>query len=139
MVQTAPPEAQAMLNGHFALWFDMDINRSTKAFWFMGILVTCFGISGTLCTFLIFFIMKTLRQNADKFSKTTLKLHRQFTVLLAFQVGSWISKKILENMRLTIPGLNILYNEILDGKISAVKKLLGVIPGTINLKQKNRN
>ncbi|KAI6170843.1 Na+ channel domain containing protein [Aphelenchoides bicaudatus] len=84
-VALEPPEIQQRLT-KFVIWFD--VGNSMSAIWFSITLVICFMISETLCGFLIFMIMKHLRRNSDKFSKTTYKLHRQLTLLLAVQVAS---------------------------------------------------
>lgn len=70
----------------FVIWFD--IARARMPLYFLGYLAFLFMISATLCTLLIVLIMRTLRKNIDKFSKTTYKLHRQFTILLTMQVNS---------------------------------------------------
>lgn len=54
--------------------------------YYMFTILALFLASEVFCVILIYLILSVLRQKTSKFSKATIKLHFQFTFLLAFQL-----------------------------------------------------
>lgn len=80
-----PPEIQKQIKpGEFVIWFDLN---STSTLVFIYSVFFGFILSEAVSIGLVWFVLTLLKKNSGSFSKNTYRLHRQFTLLLAVQVG----------------------------------------------------
>jgi hypothetical protein len=102
-----PPEAQPLfIPGEFVIWLDLT-SRLTQGCIIIVILSSaCMEI---LSGILIYQILRTLKSKTTKFSATTLRIHRQFTLLLA---AEFITPLVLVTAPLSIHLVRVLvFNE----------------------------
>jgi hypothetical protein len=78
---------QMIAPGEFIMWINME---GSRAYIYMATMLFLFMVSMTLCSTLIWLILSSLKAKIEVFSTTTMKLHRQLTILLAYQVSAWI-------------------------------------------------
>jgi hypothetical protein len=108
-----PPEIQEfIMPGEFIVWMDLT-SDFTK--YFLYSLLFLFAFIEILSLILIYLTLSTLKANNKKLSKNTLKLHKQLTLLLAFE---FISPLLLIIVPLSTQIFGAIINEFSSREIT---------------------
>lgn len=83
MANVPPADLFDVQQGELVFWMEMVI--PARKYFYTSVIIAL-GFNEIICTGLIWSILSKLKTDSTKYSKNTLKLHLQFTILLAFQV-----------------------------------------------------